>query len=360
VGWRKGADVDEELWPVEAFGGITDEQFWDDLASDKPLATTARTAQHNSGPPARSPQAVPARASAPGPRTPGIPVPGGHPQSDVLGGRSQSDVPGGRSQSDVPGGRSQSDEGATQILPAAQPSPAATRPVPVPATRPTPAALPLRTAAQPAHATTQPARTTTQPARTTTQPVRAVGQLGETEGRGRRRSAEEDPLTSAAFALRASGPVDGRSFLAPRSAPDPSRAGSGVRSGTSPYPAAERPYREPGGGPSGPSASANTPPYGESYGLGDGYAAGPAADPRRHDSRPRHGRDEYGASHLNGTGSPGGLGGRPGGGSHRSHPGNGYRGPSDPWSQGRRLTTPHRGVRDRGDSGFGDIIGAWM
>ena len=45
VGWRKGSDVDEELWPVEAFGGVSDEQFWDDLATDKPLATTARTAQ---------------------------------------------------------------------------------------------------------------------------------------------------------------------------------------------------------------------------------------------------------------------------------------------------------------------------
>jgi hypothetical protein len=45
VGWRKGSDVDEELWPTESFGGVSDEQFWDDLAADKPLATTARTAQ---------------------------------------------------------------------------------------------------------------------------------------------------------------------------------------------------------------------------------------------------------------------------------------------------------------------------
>jgi hypothetical protein len=48
VGWRKGSDVDEELWPAEAFGGVSDEQFWDDLAADKPLATTARTAQPDS------------------------------------------------------------------------------------------------------------------------------------------------------------------------------------------------------------------------------------------------------------------------------------------------------------------------
>ena len=47
VGFRKGADLDEELWPAETFGGVSDEQFWDDLASDKPLATTARTAQQD-------------------------------------------------------------------------------------------------------------------------------------------------------------------------------------------------------------------------------------------------------------------------------------------------------------------------
>src|SRR5215472_5985504 len=49
VGFRKGADLDEELWPTETFGGVSDEQFWDDLASDKPLATTARAAQPESG-----------------------------------------------------------------------------------------------------------------------------------------------------------------------------------------------------------------------------------------------------------------------------------------------------------------------
>ena len=59
VGFRKGADLDEELWPTESFGGVSDEQFWDDLASDKPLATTARTAQQD--PPSRN------RLSAPAP-----------------------------------------------------------------------------------------------------------------------------------------------------------------------------------------------------------------------------------------------------------------------------------------------------
>ena len=49
MGFRKGAEVDEELWPAEEFGGVSDEQFWDDLASDKPLTTTARTAQQDPG-----------------------------------------------------------------------------------------------------------------------------------------------------------------------------------------------------------------------------------------------------------------------------------------------------------------------
>ena len=49
VGFRKGADIDEEMWPTESFGGVTDDQFWDDLASDRPLTTTARSAQHDSG-----------------------------------------------------------------------------------------------------------------------------------------------------------------------------------------------------------------------------------------------------------------------------------------------------------------------
>jgi hypothetical protein len=72
VGWRKGAEVDEELWPAETFGGVTDEQFWDDLAADKPLATTARTAQPDSGSRRRPTSAAPlpdVQASPPGPRS---------------------------------------------------------------------------------------------------------------------------------------------------------------------------------------------------------------------------------------------------------------------------------------------------
>ena len=57
-GWLKRGDINEELWPTETFGGVSDEQFWDDMASDKPLATTARTGM-DSGSRRRPPDAVP-------------------------------------------------------------------------------------------------------------------------------------------------------------------------------------------------------------------------------------------------------------------------------------------------------------
>ena len=83
VGFRKGADVDEELWPAESFGGVSDEQFWDDLASDKPLTTTARTAQQDPGTRNRPLSAVPPPAAAPSCSHPARPEhdtagPGGH------------------------------------------------------------------------------------------------------------------------------------------------------------------------------------------------------------------------------------------------------------------------------------------
>ena len=65
VGFRKGTDVDEELWPTETFGGVSDEQFWDDLASDKPLTTTARTAHQDPGTRNRPFAAVPRTATQP-------------------------------------------------------------------------------------------------------------------------------------------------------------------------------------------------------------------------------------------------------------------------------------------------------
>lgn len=69
VGWLRRTDVDEEMWPAEAFGGVSDEQFWDDLSSDKPLATKARTAQPDGDsrriPVTRRPAAQPAQPPQP-------------------------------------------------------------------------------------------------------------------------------------------------------------------------------------------------------------------------------------------------------------------------------------------------------
>ena len=180
VAWRKGSDVDKELWPTEAFGGVSDEQFWNDLATDKPLATTARTAQPDSA----------ARRRPPG----GGPLPDLYPAED----RGRAD------------GRRSTTEG--------------------PGTHPQPRLGPDdRTAIQPVHAgtqqsptspgATQPYPSATQPAATATQPVRATHQPAESRGRSRpAASADEDPLTSPAYSLRPKGSVNGQSYpSSPRS-----------------------------------------------------------------------------------------------------------------------------------------------
>ena len=155
VGFRKGADVDEELWPAESFGGVSDEQFWNDMASDKPLTTTARTAQQD-------------------PRTRNRPFDAVPPPT------------------------------ATKFTAT---KPTATQPV----QRMTPqvpgVTQPIRLAAGTSLLTSAPS----QPMSAPSQPMSAA-QPAETRGRRRaRRSDDEDPLTSAAFSLRSSGPVDGRS-----------------------------------------------------------------------------------------------------------------------------------------------------
>jgi hypothetical protein len=184
VAWRKGSEVDEELWPAEAFGGVSDEQFWSDMATDKPLATTARTAQ-------------PDRAARR--RPPGGPLPDLYPAED----RSRAD------------GRRITAEG--------------------PGTNPQPRIGPDdRTAIQPVHASTLPAPTSpgptqphpsaTQSAATATQPVRATRQPAKSRGRSRPApSADEDPLTSPAYSLRPKGSVNGQSYPSSRQSQDLTR-----------------------------------------------------------------------------------------------------------------------------------------
>jgi hypothetical protein len=372
VGWRKGTDVDEEMWPTAAFGGVSDEQFWDDMAADKPLATTARTAPSDTAARRRPPNAGPlpdlrpAASPLPDLRPAASPLPDLRPSDD----RSRED--GRRATAEGPGTHPQPRLGPddrTAIQPTMQPAvqPAATAPI---ATQPYP----------------------TQPSPSATQPVRATQQSAGSHGRSRATiSADEDPLTSPAYSLRAKGSVDGRSrrprdlsreqyeasvtqetqtfntadaqaagggypdgvppfrqFDRPahnangrgrsdpprsgeyRSDPlrsDPLRSGDGY-GGTVPntaYPYPQQPYADP-------ASSMNTPPYGERYRYGNpaGQAdqASPAADLRRANGGPRPGQNGG-----NGAGD----------GNWDSRPGypraNGYRGPHDPHGYDRQLTS---------------------
>ena len=348
VGFRKGADLDEELWPTETFGGVTDEQFWDDLASDKPLTTTARTAQ---------PEAAAARMAKPEAATTRMAKP-----EAAAARAAKPEAAAARAAQREARTRSRSldiehptdPQGRRAAGSAFSPKPTLDA-YPAPRTTPDPPAE----------------RTVTQPTYAATQPVPRMNPQGTASqpGQGRRRrpsSSEEDPLTSAAFALRPSGPVDGRSVLRARdrngdrygAGSDPVSADS--YGGTSPYPYAT---------PSSSSASSvaqtvSTPPYGDNYGHGrHGTPAAPADEPRRPGTRSYQGSHEAAGGHP-GTGSyrtgsyrtgsyPAGAA-YPGtarsvngyqpdgyqGNGHRAN-GNGHRGPYDPRDDYRRLTHRH-------------------
>src|SRR5205823_11150426 len=139
------------------------------------------------------------------------------------------------------------------------------------AAQPRETATPQRgTAAQPRETATPPRGTAAQPRGAASQPRGAASQPTETRRR-RPSSAEEDPLTSSAFSLRPSGPVDGRSSLRARN-------GSTDRydTGTSPYPYSAPTYGDPS---SSATQTMSTPPYGQSYGYGNGSPAAPAGEP---------------------------------------------------------------------------------
>ena len=365
VGWRKGSDVDEELWPAESFGGVSDEQFWDDLAADKPLATTARTAQAETTARRRPPNSGP--------------LPDLHPVES----RSRDDTRHATGAGTHPQPRLGPDD-RTAIQPTARTAaqPGATAPL---ATQPYP------TATQPSPITTQPVRAT-QTVRAP-QPLHAAQPPAGPRGRSRPAiSADEDPLTSPAYSLRAKGSVDGRSRLPDRGReqynaavaqdtqafsladtqaasggypdrvppfrqvdrpahsangrgrpegyrsdavrtdplrtdplrPDPLRSGDGYGpTGAYPYPQPQpQPYGEP-------TSSASSPPYGERYGYGaPASQPNPAGDPRR----PNGGRSP-GQVGANGAGV-GGWASRPG-----YPPVDGPRGPYDPRGYERRLTS---------------------
>jgi hypothetical protein len=381
-GWLKRGDIDEELWPTESFGGVSDEQFWDDMASDKPLATTARTAQPDSGSRRRPPDAVPLAGLG---------------DTQVMGdrrGRGSDNGRGGdngRSGSAGPQyqtGPQQAQTGPQQAQTGPQPYRTGPRPVQAQAgpqyqTGPQQAQTgpqPHQTGSQPYQAGPQPYQTGPQQAQTGPQSA-YVSASDRTETR--RRSREEDPLTSAAFSLRTSGPVDGRSYQqASRRSRDLSReqyeaalsqdtqtfSVADTQAATSGYPGGVAPYRQsdsvPGGNSGGgraarsdrgdgyqgsaysysgspdtpQSSSVSTPPYGQNYGEEDyGYPipASPAEDPRRQASRANSGGGEANRA-TRPIYSPDGY---QRGSTYppRTYPqGNGYRGPYDPRGGDRR------------------------
>ena len=389
VGFRKGADIDEEMWPTESFGGVTDDQFWDDLACDKPLTTTARSAQHDSGSQKRPLAAVP----PPGPRGQG------------------DDRPGGRRARNS-GGYPDAQPGAADRT-AVQPVQAATQPVPS-LGQPASAALARTASFQAAPPQTGPPQTG--PAQTGPGQAGHLSPAGDpyqrtgpqpSPSRGWRNAsgsgvgADEDPLTSAAFSLRASGPVDGNSQQAPRrsrevawdhydigrehydggrsqetqafGAAEPRGGGRAAPSGTvaipaygpgpgpgqahggvTPYPYPGQPYRDPAQEASA-TARADAQPYGESYGYGSPAAS--SENPRRPNggrSHARHGGDGAG-TRAPGPAYPPGNGYAQGGG-YQS-------GPYDPREDYRRLTSRRLSLADwshaRGRRRSGRPLGAW-
>jgi hypothetical protein len=317
VGFRKGSEVDEELWPTETFGGVSDEQFWDDMASDKPLATTARTAAPaDPGSRRRLPDVAPLANAR---------------DADD---RGRYDASRGSSPYPPSAGRpGPADRDRT----ASQPIQAGTQPVPV-ATR----------SYQPG---TQPYQGSAQSYQPATQPAPVMGAMGQgtrggmpaeqgtrggmpaeqgtrggmpAERRGRARHASggdsgagavagagEDPLTSAAYALRPPGAVDGRSYSSPRRSRDGDRdrdltrdqyeaavsqdtqsfSLSDTQAATGGYPGGVPPYRQyelpASGGSSGPNGNGRAPEYRPDTGRADaGRYDGNRSDPYRSGGRP--------------------------------------------------------------------------
>ena len=364
VAWRKGSDVDQELWPPEAFDGVTDEQFWDDLAADKPLTTTARTAHPDSGS-RRRPQT-------------GMPLPEGR--------------------ADLPEGRASVVDGLVEgsvVYPHSQPT-AADRV----------AMQPIRAAIQPSPTAARAYQTATEPSPTATHPVSIAHQPAESHRRPRTGSSgfagsDEDPLTSPAYSLRPKGAVDGRSYKSSRRSrnltweqyeaallqgtqtfslsdaqgatggspdsmppfrqPELSAHGRGRVSEVRSDPLRSDPLRSDGSWPGSSSSPATiatpvyqsslrsvgayigtggyssleqlygqsiqamkTPPYGEMYGYGN--PAGLAGNPRPPDGARGRGR------HVGHSFGDGNWGSRP-----AYPPAHGYRAPYDPWGNDRRL-----------------------
>ena len=242
------------MWPEEAFGGVSDEQFWDDLASDKPLATTARTARPD-GAPLPSPAAGPRRLPELGQQVTGGPAgPSGPRHGDRRPADRAEPQSFGATTQAFPASSSQTAHGTTQAFKISggtqaqntgpQPVRAATGPQPIVSptqshTQSQPLPVRIHPPAPPSHSLPpgqlnrpgtgpqpipvaqslpQPQPVAQQlPALPAAQPLPAAQYARPAQSHGRH-SAGEDPLTSSAYSLRSSSSVDGRSYQASRRA----------------------------------------------------------------------------------------------------------------------------------------------
>jgi hypothetical protein len=213
IGWLRKTDRDAEMWPEESFGGVSDEQFWVDMSSDKPLATTARTAQPETDA-RRRPAPAPADTRPvdvrPVDRTLAQPVQP-LPQVKVAQASTQAFPLAAQLATSVQTGPQQALTGPQQVLTGPQYGRAGSQPI--------------RTGAPPVQ--TGPLQTGPLPSFSSAslspgQPLPSVQPVPAAQPRGRgRHSTGEDPLTSDAFSIRSS--TDGRSYQASRRSRDITR-----------------------------------------------------------------------------------------------------------------------------------------
>jgi hypothetical protein len=279
VAWRKGTDVDQELWPIEAFGGMSDEEFWGDLAADRPLASTARTAQADSGPSTQPARSYPATRPTAADRT----------------AVQSAQVP------------------AAPSALTTQAYPARTQP-PATATQPVHAAQPPTGSRGRRSATAGGPGTDEDPL---TSPAYSLRAKGAVDGHSYQSSDRyrADPLGPDGYSPGSSASA----ATTGAHAYQPGPGSAGRHGGTAAYPH----HGQHRSQSTQATASASTPPYGDGYGYRNPVIR---AD------------DLTSATGNRGYGRPGGNGfGEGHWDSHRAHPPvNGYRGSYDPRGYGRR------------------------
>ena len=248
-------DDDDDDWPSTEWDKLSDEQYWAELSADKPLATTARSAQPSPAVPAATP-ATPARAATPPPAS-GYAASRPQPALDAEPPEGQ----GRRQPADRPG-RTGVRQGPPRRADGAETDPGR----PVPAERAAAATERLPARGRPAG---EPAPPPYLPAAPVPVPDR-----------------DDDPLTSPHFARGAGGADDSRSYRTPRRNPGPrqDRSGGQAYPGTpNGYPSAAEAY------PAGyPASSGGYPDTGRN-------ATGPVTNPGgpARGSGPARGRDSY-------------------------------------------------------------------